>query len=129
MGICAYSPPLDEMGNSVKGVSFFQELVQKFNFHNYDSILHSEDQKVDPRQRQSELQGEQVVYVLFAAKTGDVNAMKQYVLRGMNLEMQDYDGRTALHVSASEGHLHVLRFLKDIGRVQVSSICWQNAVV
>ena len=33
MGICLWSPPLDEFGNSVRGNAFCKELVNKYHFH------------------------------------------------------------------------------------------------
>ena len=33
MGICFWSPPLDEMGNTVRGVQFCEEFVKIYNFH------------------------------------------------------------------------------------------------
>ena len=33
MGINFYSPPLDEMGNTVRGVQFCEEFVRLYNFH------------------------------------------------------------------------------------------------
>jgi hypothetical protein len=35
-GLSIYSPPLDSMGNTYKGVEFCKKLVQTFAFHNYD---------------------------------------------------------------------------------------------
>ena len=33
MGITFWSPPLDEMGNTVRGVQFSEEFVKLYNFH------------------------------------------------------------------------------------------------
>ncbi len=35
MGICTFSPPLDEFGNSVRGVDFLTRLNQEFSFHQF----------------------------------------------------------------------------------------------
>lgn len=39
MGICTFSPRLDGIGNSVRGVAVCHGLAQKFSFHNYDSLV------------------------------------------------------------------------------------------
>ena len=39
MGICLYSPLLDAMGNSVRGVQFCEELVKLFDFQSVTMIL------------------------------------------------------------------------------------------
>ena len=53
MGICIYSPPLDDYGNSVRGVKFLTELCQVYNFHNFDNMINCVDSKENPRKRET----------------------------------------------------------------------------
>lgn len=39
LGIAVYSPPLDERGNSVRGIRVCQDLSQEFGMHMFDSVL------------------------------------------------------------------------------------------
>jgi glutaminase len=38
MGICFFSPPLDERGNSVKGIEFAKLLLKEYTLHRYDGL-------------------------------------------------------------------------------------------
>ena len=118
MGIGLWSPPLDIKGNSVRGIQFCELLVDKFNFHRFDNLLHSE-KKSDPRRNIYEQKGTNIVTLLFAAQSGDTTALKRMYLKGQNLNECDYDGRTALHVSAAEGHTECVRFLVNVAKVKV----------
>lgn len=58
---------------------FYQELVQRFNFHNFDNVRKSK-KKTDPRAQKSEAKGLSVVSLLFSAASGDLVAMRRYVI-------------------------------------------------
>lgn len=120
MAIGMWSPPLDEKGNSVRGLQFCELLVDKFNFHRFDNLLHSE-RKSDPRRSLYEKKGSNVVSLLFAAQKGDTTAIKRMFLQGQDMNEADYDGRTALHVCAAEGHLECAKFLVNVAKVDTQS--------
>ncbi|XP_069086794.1 glutaminase liver isoform, mitochondrial [Pleurodeles waltl] len=110
MGVFCWSPPVDKVGNSLRGVKFSQELVSLFNFHNYDNLRHC-PWKLDPRREEGDVRNKTVVNLLFAAYSGDVSALRRFALSAMDMEQKDYDSRTALHVAAAEGRLDVVMFL------------------
>ncbi|KAM9522806.1 glutaminase liver isoform, mitochondrial-like isoform 1-T1 [Salvelinus alpinus] len=116
MGVMCWSPPLDRVGNSVRGIHFCQELVSSFNFHNYDNLRHLV-KKQDPRRQDGDDRNKSVVSLMFAAYSGDVSALRRFALSLMDMELKDYDSRTALHVAAGEGHVDVVRFLTDACKV------------
>ncbi|KJH44037.1 ankyrin repeat protein [Dictyocaulus viviparus] len=118
MGIALFSPPLDKTGNSNRGVKFCKKLIEKFSFHNYDSLLHADSLKLDPRCRVGNRDTELVVSLLFAAKNDDIEAIRRMYLQGTNMEVADYDGRTALHIAASEGHEQIIKFLLCVNKVK-----------
>ncbi|BFZ21578.1 hypothetical protein BsWGS_24616 [Bradybaena similaris] len=112
MGIFMWSPPLDRYGNSCRGIQFCMDLVKTFNFHNFDNLRHT-PRKMDPRMQTVDKQGNLVVNLLFAAYNGDVTAIRRCALMEMDMNQADYDGRTALHVAAAEGHTQVVKFLLE----------------
>uniref|UniRef100_A0AC34FBB4 Glutaminase n=1 Tax=Panagrolaimus sp. ES5 TaxID=591445 RepID=A0AC34FBB4_9BILA len=114
MGICVWSPPLDKMGNSTRGVLFCQKLIETYNLHNYDSLLHADSKKIDPRRKIGNKETDLVVSLLFAAKNADLDTIRRLYLQGANLNMVDYDGRTALHLAAAEGHIMIVKFLLHV---------------
>ena len=113
MAVALWSPPLDSLGNSVRGIQFCKELVSSFNFHQFDEVkpVKSQTDKFDPRRDSFEHAGTSVVSLLFAAVAGDVTALQRMFLQGVDMAAADYDGRTALHLAAAEGHRHCLHFL------------------
>ena len=117
MGIGLFSPPLDYLGNSVRGVQFAQKLVEQFRFHRFDTLVTHDatKEKIDPRLFKDEYDRQSTLCLLYAATTGDLTALKRFHYNNhMNMDSPNYDGRTALHLACAEGHLSCVRFLLEV---------------
>jgi glutaminase len=113
MGFCTWSPRLDRLGNSVRGIEFCRRLVETFNFHMYDSLTATE--KHDPRRTRSESRSDEIGQMIWAASMGDLGGVNQLVARGVSINEADYDRRTPLHLAAAEGRLEMVRALLRMG--------------
>jgi glutaminase len=117
MGICVWSPRLDELGNSVRGIEFCRKLVAEYNVHVFDSLVtgRGRSAKRDPRRKKNQSQIEGVVALTWAASQGDLTEVRSLVAAGVEPGIADYDGRTALHLAAAEGQVEVVRYLLALG--------------
>lgn len=114
MGICTWSPRLDKLGNSVRGIEFCRRLVATFNFHNYDTLTgHTE--KKDPRISRVQARAESVNELIWAASKGDLGAIQRLVVRGTGIDGSDYDMRTPLHLAAAEGQTAIVEWFVNRG--------------
>ncbi|MBT6120727.1 ankyrin repeat domain-containing protein [bacterium] len=52
-----------------------------------------------------------VMGLCWAASQGDLEEIQRMVASGVDLNESDYDGRTCIHLAASEGHVHVVKYL------------------
>ncbi|KAA8886252.1 glutaminase A [Nocardia colli] len=122
MGVGIWSPRLDSLGNSVRAVEFCKKLVAIYNFHVFDSLTVQESsRKRDPRRKRNEGQIEATIRMLWSASRGDLDELRASLATGIEVGAADYDGRTALHLAAAEGHTAIVRFLLDRG-AQVSAL-------
>jgi len=111
-GISIWSPRLDSVGNSVRGVAVCQALVRRFQFHNFEVFSGLSSKKIDVTSRKN-ANFARVNSVLFSASLGDVQALKMMDAAGIDLFVADYDSRTALHLAASEGHDSAVKMLLE----------------
>lgn len=111
MGICVYSPLLDHIGNSIKGVKFSKRLAEKYNVHKFRPI--GATSISDITSQRFEESSRSIYELLEAARQGDTSEVQRIMASGTNLDSQDYDGRTALHLAAAEGQDKVVHFLLE----------------
>jgi len=117
LGIAIWSPPLDENGNSVKGILVANELTSVFNFHHFDHLkatLCDKKSKNDPTLRNRQTHRKNIQAMLYAAANGDVKEMERLQRQGVDLFVKDYDARSSLHLACSEGHHRVVEYLVEM---------------
>ena len=110
MGIALWSPRLDKLGNSVRGIEFCERLIDKYNFHHLDALTTNSNKK-NPRKQKYEDQVNQTVNLIYAASFGDLDEIVRLETGGVDLSSADYDGRTALHLAAAENQIETVKFL------------------
>lgn len=57
-------------------------MIETFNFHNYDSLLHADTKKIDPRKRGVPNESELILEMMFATKKGNIDDVRRYVFHG-----------------------------------------------
>ena len=113
LGACYFSPGTNMHGVPVRAKFFFEKMAKVYNFHPYDSLVLGS--KLDPRLYDGNEREQQINKLLSAAQGGDITEIKHLHFQGVDLNAADYDRRTAAHLAASEGHLHVLRYFAEQG--------------
>ncbi len=110
-GICIWSPRLDSMGNSVRGVEFCREFVNLTNnkYHIFDSVINNNNNNVEEVVEDPTVLTQRLIT---AASKGDIDTIKN-ISKNITLDSVDYDGRTSLHLSAAEGHLEIVQYLLE----------------
>lgn len=128
LGFCVWSPPLDENGNSVRGIEFCKALTSVYSFHNFDIVTgHDGGERIDPTLRNVSVGNARQVDLYWAAAHGDIKEMQRLVASGIDINAADYDGRTALHIAASDGKLHSVRNILQNGGRSDAVDRWGNS--
>jgi glutaminase len=127
-GVAIWSPRLDELGNSVRGVAFSKKLVEKFSFHTYANML-GDTRLVDPTTTAVARDTTVTSSLCAAAACGDLSELRRLVARGADASRGDYDGRTPLHLAASEGQEEMVRVLLNLGCDRSAVDRWGNTAL
>jgi glutaminase len=117
MGICIWSPRLDDLGNTVRGVEFCKMFTKKTNkkYHIFRTITKKNIEN------QSILENN----LITACSNNDLEKVKE-LSKKININISDYDKRTPLHLSCSEGNLDIVKFLLENNCNKDVKDRWEN---
>lgn len=104
MGICIWSPPLDEQGNSFKGLEFCKQLNKELDLHIFHNIISNKINLIDSIN----------IRFLQLCCDGNLEEVKQMIEK-IDVNFCDYDKRTPLHLASSEGHVDLVKILVKYG--------------
>ena len=117
MGICIWSPPLDDQGNSFKGIEFCKQLNQELNLHIFHNIISNKINLVDS------------INIRFLQLCCDGNMEEiKLLIEKINVNFCDYDKRTPLHLASSEGHIEIVKLLLQHG-AKVTNDRWGHSPI
>ena len=101
MGICIWSPKLDDIGNSVRGLEFCKRFIKEYpEYHVFYNL-----------QKKIEYENKTMIFIN-AASNNNLDIMKT-MIKDIDINVSDYDKRNALHLSCANGHLDIVKFLLD----------------
>jgi glutaminase len=109
----------------VRGVEFSKKLVDEYAFHGFGDLV-TDSGKTNPRRSSTETFVDEAMHLCAASAKGDLNELRRLVARNVDINRADYDGRTALHLAASDGRIDALRFLLERGANPDVSDRWGN---
>ena len=144
-GFCTWSPRLDDIGNSVRGVHFCKLIAQNFSFHSFAPLSEkSKDKKEDiaadssapiidirwdptngdkmGRHHAVSVTDENILEMLWASYDNDLDSVRQLLSKGVNVNVTDYDGRCALHIASCEQHVSLVKYLLRAGATVSTAI-------
>ena len=148
-GICTWSPRLDDLGNSVRGVAFCHELAKrtKHAHHIFRTPNNAGKQNVEDENDMNNIRSIETFThrIIHACSINDADAVEKLVNYGIGkfrkpdesvedvakrlLDSADYDRRTCVHLAAAEGHEKVVNFLIARGATIHPKDRWGNTPV
>ena len=111
-GIATYSPKLDKIGNSYRGIQFFKKLSKKINIHNYEP---QNSNLLSIRNYDNNNKKILGFLLLEGCFKNDLVLVKHSISNGCDINFQDYDKRTALHIACEENNEEIIEFLLNHG--------------
>ena len=114
---------------------FAEELVKIYSFHTFDGIGGAMSGKKNPMVKKSKISEiislcqhqasridghtSDLLHILTAAANGDQLALETAHLSGVDMNLADYDSRTALHLAVAENRFNCIKYLIQTCKVDL----------
>jgi glutaminase len=119
MGYVTWSPKLDQIGNSYRGIEFSKKMGEIFNIHIFNTMGDTTKDNICNSKYDNNNIKEFYELCLSASK-GDLEYLKILFNRNVDMNQSDYDGRTALHLAVSEHKIKVVEYLVNVAKVNTN---------
>ena len=98
---------------------FAEELVKIYSFHTFDGIGGAMSGKKNPMASRIDGHTSDLLHILTAAANGDQLALETAHLSGVDMNLADYDNRTALHLAVAENRVNCIKYLIQTCKVDL----------
>lgn len=110
--IGSWSPPLNEEGNSIRGIGLVEKLSQIYSNVN---LFHKDPVMSDMTRKHYQTTLQTVIALCSAAASGDLETVHRLHIQGIDINSSDYDNRTPLHIAVAGGHFDIVKYLVTNG--------------
>ena len=138
-GICVYDPQVNESLVPVRGIEFARRLTKRYRVNIFDQLVfglgadpfvtngEGDDDGAGGGAIVTSHDGLLIFQLLTAAGNGDVDAIRGLVEGdGLDVNVADYDNRTALHLACSDGKVNAARVLLELGADPMKLDRWRG---
>jgi glutaminase len=120
MGICVWSPRLDDQGNSIRGIEVCKRIAKQLQLHIFHNIFEIKNENIISPNKCKEDEEVLTQKLISYASRGDLDNIK--LLNGkIDYNITDYDLRTPLHLAVSEGHINVVKYFVEENNINVKA--------
>lgn len=102
--LASWSPPLNEEGNTVRGIEMVHKLNSQYNNFN---LFHKDQNKINTQQRSYSKLISTVIVACECAALGDLEGIIRLHNMGVSLEEGDYDKRSPMHLAVANNHIKI----------------------
>lgn len=114
-GFATFSPRLDAQGHSVRGTAFAERIAKSLDLSMFLGARAWSATQPTMQRNARQATAFDAFQWFSAARVGEVAEMRRLLARGVDINLTDYDGRTALHIAVEDDREAGVRYLRRKG--------------